>query len=196
MGIEINNLPWRYQAIRPLGQGQYGMVVLALDRLSGDQVVLKMADRPGVAALKNEFIRLHRLGHPGLPAVYDLSLLPGGSAAFLAMERCPGQELLWWLERDGLGRERAIEVFFRLVRALSHLHRRQLAHGDLKPENVMVSETSVKLLDLGLAARGGNLSGTPAYASPESLAGRNGISPASDIYSLGLIFHQDRKSVV
>lgn len=190
MGIEINNLPWRYQAIRPLGQGQYGMVVLALDRLSGDQVVLKMADRPGVAALKNEFIRLHRLGHPGLPAVYDLSLLPGGSAAFLAMERCPGQELLWWLERDGLGRERAIEVFFRLVRALSHLHRRQLAHGDLKPENVMVSETSVKLLDLGLAARGGNLSGTPAYASPESLAGRNGISPASDIYSLGLIFHQ------
>ncbi len=190
--MENDGFPRRYKMIRTLGQGGFGRVFLARDLAAGRDVALKMASGPFCHLLRNEYIRLHRFRHPGLPEVYDFSLSPQGESGYLSLEYCPGESLSQMLAPGAMPPADALPILEKLCRILSYLHQRGLVHGDIKPDNVMVSGLSVKLLDLGQAGTAGAAPGcgTPAYAPPESLSGQGAIIRASDVYSLGLLLFQ------
>jgi serine/threonine protein kinase len=107
-----------------------------------------------------------------------------------------GEELSSLLKRIGrLPQDKAIDVARQLCAGLAAVHERGVLHRDLKPANVMLDEHGeVRITDFGIAALANEIdrremSGTPAYMSPEQLDGRE-LTPKSDIYSLGLVLYE------
>jgi len=181
----------RYQLLTALGAGGMGAVYLALDRLAGETVALKRVsiptyddDDPTLAALMagpdpalalaREFEALASLRHPNIIAVHDYGFdaLEGASEPqpFFTMELLPSSVALLKAGYP-LPFEGRANLWLQLLHALAYLHRRGFTHGDLKPENVLVTrEGMVKVLDFGLALRAGQsletTTGTRAYMAP------------------------------
>lgn len=193
-------LALRYRLVGPQGQPPGGERVdralwIAQDRLTGGTVVLKCA-RMGTAAadeLVAEGGRLASLAHPGLVQLADrfvdvegLGALSGVAVVGFAsrwVDGTPFDEAV-----RGLPVDRAMALFSKLLDVVDYLHRRGLLHLDLKPDNALVVDDEVVLLDLGSArsldAGPGEAGGTLGHAAPEVLLGQ-AASVAADIYSLG-----------
>src|ERR1019366_7937080 len=97
------------------------------------------------------------------------------------------------LDGGALRTEQALGVLEGALSGLMHAHGRGIIHGDIKPENILISPEGVsKLVDFGLAAAIGERreagTGSPIYASPEALAGGY-LGPRSDLYSAGLVLY-------
>eukprot|EP00826_Nyctotherus_ovalis_P029156 TRINITY_DN2299_c0_g1_i7.p1 TRINITY_DN2299_c0_g1~~TRINITY_DN2299_c0_g1_i7.p1 ORF type:complete len:351 (+),score=117.21 TRINITY_DN2299_c0_g1_i7:93-1055(+) len=110
------------------------------------------------------------------------------------MEYCEGEELFnTILRKEKLSEEEALGIMEKSLRAVSHCHEMGIIHCDLKPENIMVGEGTVKVIDFGLAMRAGSgkcqgIAGTPYYIAPEII--KEGLyTTAADIWSLGIIMH-------
>jgi len=187
-----------------LGRGAMGAVYKAR-QLSLDRVVaLKVLD-PELAkdeAYATRFMEeartVARLSHTNLISGIDVGEEDG--LKYLVMEYAEGVTLSRLLRRGGaLDEERALSIALQVARALDHAHKGGVVHGDVRPENVMVTSDGVtKLCDLGIARRplvagdreGGALSRTPDYISPEQARGHTEIGPAADLYGLGAtLFH-------
>jgi len=197
-------LAGRFEIQKKLGQGALGQVLLAKDLKNFDQVValkrlsLKGSSDPGfLTALRNEFATLRLLSHPNLAQVYDLGESP--QEFYLSREYIEGTDIFTACVSANLNT--IFQFMVQCLRALNYLHRRGILHLDLKPENILVprgdlyESQNIKLIDFGLAQRlegiQGNedFSGTPPYAAPEILK-QQPPSPASDLYSLGILFHK------
>ncbi len=142
--------------------------------------------------LRKEFELGYGLEHPGICRILDWKVLPGLGSA-IEMEWVDGESLAELAARGPIPAPRIRSLFCELCEALDYIHRRGLVHRDLKPENVMVTHDGghVKLIDFGLADAGGwylhkQPAGTPDYAAPEVLAGRE-ADARSDIWSLGVM---------
>ena len=136
---------------------------------------------------------LAALEHEHIVSFLDGGALPDGRP-YLAMEFVEGRPLTHWAG-DAPLRSR-LNVFLRVLAAVQYAHHKLVVHRDLKPSNVLVTARGIpKLLDFGVATvpepeAGGSLAPlTPNYASPEQLRGE-GVTTASDIYSLGLLLHE------
>lgn len=188
--LSNETLHWRYRSARPLRQGGFGRTILAYDVLKGHEVLLKTAEGQDAGILRNEYIKLHRFRHSGIPAVYDFYRYD--NKAILSMEYCSGETLAEHISRGKLPADRVFAILNDLASILSFIHRKGFVHGDLKPENIMLEESRLTLLDFGLSSKqgrpfGSGTVGTPAYSSPELLSGHGLMTQASDIYSLGLL---------
>ena len=174
-----------YRPLRPLGQGGQGSVWLAEDRrVPGRRVAVKLLPptEGERGLLRREYAMLARLVHPGLPRVHELTTTPA-----LVCELVEGQPLDRW--SAGRSREAVIGALAQLVAILDFLHRRGVVHRDVKPDNVLVDERGVRLVDLGLAvdsAQRGSVAGTAGYIAPEVLGGE-ASSPRSDLYAVGVL---------
>lgn len=194
----------RYRVVRPLGQGGGGAVYLVQDLLAGERLMaLKLVEglsekAPAIADLKNEFSTLSLLRHPQLAAVYDFGVTD--REGFFTSEWIDGRDILLATQKADLNS--VFQLLVQILRALDFLHQRGVLHLDLKPANILVTapdrtgELTVKIIDFGIAqwkrrglAQPGGFSGTPPYAAPECLQERE-PSPAADIYSVGMLFHQ------
>src|SRR5262245_11720670 len=186
----------RYRVLGEVGKGGMGVVYRASDALHPDRAVaLKTiqgaALRPErVGWFKSEFRIMAELRHPNVAAVWDFEPLQGSGDYFFTMEYIEGRDLL----KSGreLPRERVIEMFVEVCRALAYLHSRRIVHHDLKPANVLVDASGhVKLLDFGLAGAGrGGFLGTPAYMAPELRMGEGASDHRADLYSLGIMLYE------
>jgi serine/threonine protein kinase/tetratricopeptide (TPR) repeat protein len=190
----------QYELVRLLGRGGMGETWLATQKSESSRpVALKIAtgNHPVTARLlEREYNALKGLVHPHLPCVYDYGYVKDGETqAYLAMEYLKGEELS--AQALAKPQEDVGEVLVQLCRALAFLHTHGIIHGDLKPQNIVVTSRQplhVKLIDFGLACTGEEpdnptLSGTVAYIAPELLVGER-PSTASDLYALGvIIFH-------
>ncbi|MEE4330347.1 MAG: serine/threonine-protein kinase, partial [Wenzhouxiangella sp.] len=146
---------------------------------------------------------LASLEHPNIARIID-----GGTAAdgtpYVAMELVEGQPITRYCERRRLGLGDRLKLFNKVCDALAFAHRRCIVHRDIKPGNVLVSESGdPKLIDFGIAkvlqpermaldlpeTRIEQRPLTPEYASPEQLTGRP-IGVASDIYSMGVMLYE------
>ncbi|MGE5346816.1 MAG: protein kinase domain-containing protein, partial [Acidithiobacillales bacterium] len=151
---------------------------------------------PGLLARFHAEVRLARqVSHPNVCRVYDIDEVDGQH--FLSMEYVDGEDLASLLKRIGrLPGDKALEVARQLCAGVAAAHEKGVLHRDLKPANVMLDGRGrVRITDFGLAVAGETASGerevagTPAYMSPEQLAGK-GASVRSDVYALGLVLYE------
>lgn len=197
----------RYRVTRVLHRGRQGDVVVAADNREGQDVVLKRVFEPSpdhITRLRTVHRVLSGLGHPGVMGTREL--VEARSDAWLVCERVAGSGLLdWWnalpLDARSSFDERwrsAALVVSGLIDALEALHTRQVAHLDLKPQNVLVGRAGdVHLVDLGLGTVPGGIDTRPmaeirersGYLAPEHA--RSGIATRrSDQWSLGALTYE------
>lgn len=194
-----------YQLIRLLGRGGMGEVYLARNK-NIDQLVAvkalhsKYADNPMLRArFKQEAVLLNSLNHNNI--VKFINFVENEYGVFLIMEYVEGYTLEEFImKKNGLiVEQKAWPMMEEILQAFSYAHRRGIVHRDIKPSNIFIDkEGHIKVLDFGIAQiiseAGGNggrqaSMGTPAYMSPEQVFGQP-VGQRSDIYSLGVLFHQ------
>lgn len=192
-----------FKVLREIGQGGTSLVFLAKSP-EGETVAVKLfatwvaPDEQSRARFLREIRQVREFHHPRL-----VRILGAGSVEkipYFAMEYLSGPTLEAYLEANG---RLELPEFFRILEetleGLEVLHQRQVVHRDLKPANIFLDGPArrVKLGDFGLAKGVQDLDltmanervGTPAYMSPEQCKG-TGVSPASDVYQMGVLAYQ------
>jgi serine/threonine-protein kinase len=190
----------RYRVAGLLGRGGMGEVYRAVDLTLGQAVALKFlpeataSDDRALARFYNEVRIARQVTHPNVCRVYDVGVAEG--LHYISMEFVDGEDLGSLLRRIGrLPVDKAVEAARKLCAGLHSAHEKGVLHRDLKPANVMIDgRGQVIIMDFGLAGLAEQVqsdvrSGTPAYMSPEQLAGTE-VTVKSDIYSLGLLLYE------
>lgn len=208
MSVGSSARPWRDPRFEPgqfLGRGNSGVVYSALDRETGAEIALKTfreRDPEGLYRLKQEFRACAGVRHRNLVELYELAVTDDD--CFFTMELVDGVDFVRHV-RQGADDEAHLVVRFlaaahQLVQGLAALHAAGRLHRDVKPPNALVDRAGrVVLLDFGfMVAFGGRvlaiersdtIAGSLAYMAPEILWGA-AASPASDWYSVGVVFHE------
>ena len=184
----------RFDLLRELGRGGFGVVFEARDAELGRHVALKLlkpARGAAVAELKREAETAARLSHPNIVTLFDFGV--HGGVPLLVLELLEGETLQARLLRGPIERALALELAAQVARALVHAHAAGVIHRDLKPANVFLCRDGrAKVLDFGLAralsALGAGGGGTPAYMAPEQEAGK-AEDERTDVYGLGALLH-------
>jgi beta-lactam-binding protein with PASTA domain len=192
----------RYRIRERIGSGGMADVYCAEDTQLGRDVALKVLhrrfaqDQEFVKRFQREAQSAAALQHPNVVNVFDRGRHDG--TYYIAMEYLPGLTLKEVIARDApLRQEQAIDYALQVLQAAGFAHRRGVIHRDLKPHNVMVTgDGQVKVTDFGIARAGasemtetGSIMGTAQYLSPEQAQGQ-GVSAASDLYSVGVILYE------
>ncbi|HEU0190585.1 MAG TPA: serine/threonine-protein kinase PknG [Mycobacterium sp.] len=183
----------QYEIKGCLAHGGLGWVYLAVDHNVNERpVVLKGlvhagdAEAQAIAMAERQF--LAEVTHPGIVKIFNFVTHPdsrGDPIGYIVMEYVGGQSL-----KPSKGTKlpvaRAIAYMLEILPALGYLHSIGLVYNDLKPENIMLTEEQLKLIDLGAVSRinsFGYLYGTPGYQAPDIV--RTGPTVATDIYTVG-----------
>lgn len=185
-----------------LGKGGSGVVYSATDIKLQERVAVKVlfprSTGSGVFERLRREVRAARGGGPFTAAVHELHSADG--LHFLSMELVEGESLRDRLKTSAkLPVDEVIRLGRQIAAALVHLHARGVVHRDVKPANVLLdSSGNAKLCDMGLArplehgltvTETSMVVGTPAYMAPEQATG-GALTPATDIYALGLTLYQ------
>ena len=197
-----------YRVVRKLGHGGMGVVHLA--ERDGRQYAVKLLAAGALSPELRERFRLEAkilswLHHDGIARIVDAgdSDGPGGvPQPWIAMEYVEGVSLHEYANRAQLGLDARLRLLATICDAVQHAHEQGIVHRDLKPANILVrADGRPVVLDFGVArltggderptellTQTGQLIGTPQYMSPEQVqADPDVITPASDVYSLGVI---------
>lgn len=199
----------RYQIVRTLGVGSFGIVYEAVQYPLGRRVALKLlhdrtlAHPDAHARFEREAMAAARLRHPHSVEVLDYGTHEG--VAFLAMELLEGESLQGLMRRAGpLPVETIVDLLLPIVSAVAAVHDAGIVHRDLKPENFLLTVTPEhqwhpKLLDFGIAkldaqgmelTRTNALLGTPCYMSPEQVMQARSIDGRADQWSIGVVLYE------
>jgi Protein kinase domain/GAF domain len=182
----------RYEVVAPISSGAMGAVYRAIDRETDREVAIKrLLDVRNAARFEIEARLLSSLNHPRVVKVIDHA---GDDAGlYIVMELVRGTDLGAQLNQrgqPGLPPTEAIEYARHACEALQYVHDQQIVHRDVKPQNMILAENGVILVDFGVARAIGSdetvgtiAVGTPRYMAPEVFAGGT-VSAASDIFSL------------
>ena len=188
----------RYRLVTLLETGGMSQVWRADDELLGRPVAVKLPT--GSQVVWREARMAAKLSHPAIAAVHDYreAVRPDGTVApFVVMELLPGESVAARLVREPIGLPEAARIGAAVADALAAAHANGVVHRDIKPGNVMLTPTGVKILDFGISATAGepddddtgSTFGTPAYVAPERLDGMP-AEPATDVYGLGVLLFE------
>src|SRR5262245_49349020 len=192
----------RYRVVRKLGTGGMANVYLAEDQELGRSVAIKMLDERHsqdeqfVERFRREAKNAAGLSHPNIVSIYDRGQAEG--TYYIAMEYLEGRTLKELLiTRGPTPLAVAIDYARQILGALGFAHRHGIVHRDIKPHNVVVApDGRLKVTDFGIARSGtsqmtetGSIIGTAQYLSPEQAKGAP-VTPASDIYSVGIVLYE------
>jgi serine/threonine-protein kinase len=200
----------KYRIERLLAVGGMGAVYVGTHIKLRKRVAIKVLNpQLNSAAMIERFhreaITASQIGHEGIAQVTDIGTSQDGEP-FLVMEYLEGEPLASRLRSSGpLAIEDACELACSILSPLAAAHRAGIVHRDLKPDNVFLVRQSrgemVKLLDFGISRAAGLESefrltttglvlGTPYYMSPEQARGDHEITPAADLYAIGVILYE------
>jgi eukaryotic-like serine/threonine-protein kinase len=195
----------RYRIDGRLGVGGMSTVHLAFDERLERNVAIKLlaehlADDPTfVSRFRREALSAARLVHPNIVQVFDFGFDERQHQHFIVMEHVPGNSCAELLrDRGHLEVKESVDILTQACRGLEYAHRNGVVHRDVKPGNLLVSDTAVvKLADFGIAratdqssiTQVGSVLGTAAYLAPEQARGEE-AGPRADIYSLGVVAYQ------
>jgi serine/threonine protein kinase len=186
----------KYRILSSLGSGGFGTVYLAEDTWIDKKVALKVPHKQNLdfSEMLKEARLLGSLDHPNLVAVLTAEKIE--SIFFIVMEYVSGETLEHLIMREGpLDLGKALDFSCQICNAVDHAHRAGILHRDLRPGNMLVSESGmVKVTDFGtsrfleIAAHGTTVIGSPPYMAPEQFHGKAVF--ASDVYSVGVTMYQ------
>ncbi len=199
----IGNVVGSYKITEKIGEGGMGAVFKGVDLMLEREVAIKMlrpelASQPQVVErFRSEAVTLAKLNHPNIATLH--SFFRQGEDFFMVLEFVRGQTLDDVIRRNGaIGWERAVTLFCQALEGIDHAHKLGIIHRDVKPANMMLTETgTIKVMDFGIArvlgtarmTRQGNIVGTIEYMSPEQVRGEE-TGASSDIYSLGILLYE------
>jgi eukaryotic-like serine/threonine-protein kinase len=202
--VQQTTIDGRYLLVDRLGSGGMAEVYLAHDEVLGRNVALKVMreayanDQEFVERFKREARSAASLAHPSIVQIYDQGRTED-STYYIAMEYVSGGTLKEYMTENGpLGPRRVAAVAVQIAEALEIAHERGVVHRDIKPQNVLVSASGdIKVADFGIAraaaataiSRTSAVLGTVKYMSPEQATGEL-ATPASDLYSLGVVLYE------
>ncbi|MEV0729832.1 serine/threonine-protein kinase [Polymorphospora sp. NPDC050346] len=204
----MRTLGGRYQLRQRIGVGGMSEVWRGHDEVLDRPVAVKLiapGDRDDgtgvdpVERVRAEARSAARLAHPNVTGVHDFGLstpYPGARAPYIVMELVEGETLADRLAGGPLPWRFAVRVCAQVSAALAAAHLHGIVHQDVKPSNVMLTPTGVKVLDFGIAASAGEsdprldgmLLGTPAFLPPERFGGAP-PAPSSDMYAIGVLLY-------
>ena len=199
----------RYKLGQMIGTGGMADVYIADDQRLHREVAVKILrsdlarDPAFINRYNKEALAAAGLNHPGIVSVYDSGQeeTPSGVMPYIVMEYVEGHTLREILHSgDRLPFERAIEIVEGVLNALAYSHKNGLVHRDIKPGNIMITDTGeVKVMDFGIAralsdagatlTSTWNIVGTAQYLSPEQATGGQ-ADERSDLYSVGCLFYE------
>ena len=205
-----------YEIISHLASGGMGDVYRGRDTRLDRMVAIKvLAGLPGLQHANLRFDREVRatagLSHPHVCAVYDVGVIPQSgdgvpARPFVVMELLEGETLASRLRAGPLPIAEAVEYATQTLDALAHAHRAGFVHRDIKPQNIFLTASGVKLLDFGLVraiapvdvdgerTESGltaphQIVGTPAYMAPEQIEARS-VDGRTDLFSFGVVLYE------
>jgi serine/threonine-protein kinase len=197
----------KYRILSPLGSGGFGSVYLAEDTWIDKKVAIKVPHKQALdfSQLLKEPKLLASMNHPNIVTVITAEKVAAPAEAgpagedglfFIVMEYVQGETLEHIILREGpLELTRALDFTCQMCNAVDHAHRAGVLHRDLRPGNMLISETGMlKVTDFGtsrfleIAAHGTTVIGSPPYMAPEQFYGKAVF--ASDVYSIGVTVYQ------
>jgi serine/threonine protein kinase len=186
----------KYKILSTIGSGGFGTVYLAEDTWIDKKVALKVPHKQNLdfGELLREPRLLATLNHPNIVGVLTAERVD--NVFFIVMEFVPGETLEFIVAREGaLDLGVALDYICQICNAVGHAHRHGVLHRDLRPSNVLVTDSGLlKVADFGtsrfleIAAHGTTVIGSPPYMAPEQFHGKAVF--ASDLYSLGITMFQ------
>ena len=202
------SFPYRIEA--QIGEGAMGVVYRAQETSLNRPVAIKILRSDYVSSLRQEqaaevshrFLQEARaaaaLSHPGITTIYRVGV--EGGVAFIAMEWLDGVSLEDAIaSRAPMPLREAVQLTIRLLEALEVAHDGGIVHRDIKPANLIVlSNGRIKITDFGIAhvqnselvkTQAGAMMGTPLYAAPEQLSGRE-VDGRADLYAVGVVLYE------
>lgn len=199
--MSYSELKGLYHLRETIGSGGFAKVKLAYHSLTGEKVAIKIMDKKvlgdDLPRVKTEIAAMQALYHQHICKLYQV--IETTDKFFMVLEYCPEGELFDYIvAKDKLGEEEARIFFRQIVAAVGYIHHQGFAHRDLKPENLLLDEEqNLKLIDFGLCAKplGGmddhlyTCCGSPAYAAPELISGKEYLGAEADIWSMGILLY-------
>jgi serine/threonine protein kinase len=195
--------PYRIDSL--LGKGGMGEVYRGTDTRLGRSVAIKISRREFSDRFEREAKAISSLNHPHVCTLYDVG------PNYLVMEFVEGDTLAHFIKQGPLPLEAVLQYAIQIAGALSAAHANGVIHRDLKPGNIILTKTGVKVLDFGLAKLGpskfsasgssetmtmtepmtepGSIVGTVQYMSPEQAEGKD-TDERSDIFSFGAVLYE------
>ena len=185
-----------------LGSGAFGKVVLGKHILTNELVAIKILDKmilnntpDDYQSVKQEINILKTVKHKHIVQLYEVLQTP--RHIFIIMEYCEGKDLLdYILTKNKLSEEESLKFFQQLINALFYLHSQNIAHRDIKIDNMLLDRNrDLKLVDFGLSTKypDDNLldqpCGTVVYAAPEVLQGKEYHGMLADVWSSGIVLY-------
>ncbi|KAF1354734.1 kinase-like domain-containing protein, partial [Delphinella strobiligena] len=190
----------QYDIVRTLGEGSFGKVKLAVHKVSGQKVALKIIARQKLVTrdmagrIEREIQYLQLLRHPHIIKLYTVITTP--KEIIMVLEYAGGELFQYILDHGKLREDQARKFFQQIVCAVEYCHRHKIVHRDLKPENLLLDDAlNVKIADFGLSniMTDGNFlktsCGSPNYAAPEVVGGKLYAGPEVDVWSCGVILY-------
>lgn len=191
----------RYRIERTLGEGTYGKVKLAYDNYTREKVAIKIIRKENVKTKKDmERVRreidiLSVLRHPHIIKVIDV--VETRTNIIIVMEYAVNGELFDYInERRYLDESESRKYFRQIVSAVDYCHKNLIVHRDLKLENLLLDkDMNIKIIDFGLSNQYAHdcllntFCGSPLYASPEMIQGKEYRGPEVDCWSLGVVLY-------